>query len=434
LGAGVACANPPANAFTPNTLSFLCNAGYSTPVVANACSACGTGKYKETSGNDVFDCLDCKQFSKSPSAAGCLCVQGYAAQGSALDTCVECAKGKYKAASANAACMDCPAGSKTLLARAFDIVYCVANVGFHKVSGAFQACPVGSFKPQEGDVACTTCPTYTTTLAAGSVASSLCVCVAPKCQAFGSACGCAPGFRYVGASQTCEPFPAGSFCLGTQAGGSLVTTTATPCPANSDSSVGAVSQAACACKPGYAGANTACALCIAGSFKTVTGPGPCSACASNSTSGAGSTASTACTCVPGYTGSPGGPCAQCAAGSYTTGGACVLCPTDSSSTAGSSEATSCICNKGYETVSGACAPCAAGTYGIESAWLNFLSRNRPFITSLASDRNTATQKFDSLCAGQTCVGNTGAKSAGTVTTGTVAGHGAGALYIYIYTL
>ena len=253
LGAGVTCANPPANAFTANTLSFLCNAGYSTPVVANACSACGTGKYKETSGNDVLDCLDCKQFSKSPastiSAAGCLCVQGHAAQGSALDTCVECAKGKYKAASANAACMDCPAGSKTLLARAFDIVYCVANVGFHKVSGAFQACPVGSFKPQEGDVACTTCPTYTTTLAAGSVASSLCVCVAPKCQAFGSACGCAPGFSYVGASQTCEPCPAGSFCLGTQAGGSLVTTTATPCPANSDSSVGAVSQAACASSP-----------------------------------------------------------------------------------------------------------------------------------------------------------------------------------------
>ena len=117
MTAGVACANPPAIAFTPNTLSFLCNAGYSE-VVVDACSACGAGKYKETSGNDVLDCLDCKQFSESPagaiSAASCLCVQGYAADGSALDTCVECAKGKYKAASVNAACTDCPAGSTTL--------------------------------------------------------------------------------------------------------------------------------------------------------------------------------------------------------------------------------------------------------------------------------------------------------------------------------
>jgi len=255
-----ACANPPANAFTPNTVSWLCNAGFSEPVVADACSACGAGKYKEASGNDALDCLDCKDYSESPpstiSAASCLCVQGYAADGSALDTCVECAKGKYKAASANAACTDCPGGSTTLAAKAFDVSLCVADAGFHKVSGAFQACPVGSFKPQEGDAACTPCPTHSTTPAAGAVASSQCVCVAPKYQAHDSACGCAPGFFYVGASQACEPCPAGSFCLGTQAGGALATTAATPCPANTDSDAGAVSMAACACRPGYAGAIT----------------------------------------------------------------------------------------------------------------------------------------------------------------------------------
>jgi len=115
FGAGVACANPPTYAIAPDTLSFLCNAGFSLPVVANACSACAAGTFKETSGNAVAACLTCKAFSESTpgtiSATGCLCVQGYAADASALDTCVECAKGKYKVASANAACVSCPAGS-----------------------------------------------------------------------------------------------------------------------------------------------------------------------------------------------------------------------------------------------------------------------------------------------------------------------------------
>jgi len=66
--AGVACANPPANALAPNALSFLCNAGFSEPVVANACSACAAGTYKEAAGNDMELCVTCKQFSESASA------------------------------------------------------------------------------------------------------------------------------------------------------------------------------------------------------------------------------------------------------------------------------------------------------------------------------------------------------------------------------
>ena len=433
---GLLCDLVPSNAFSLNKQSWLCNAGYSEPVVANACSACAAGTYKEASGNAIEDCLECKDFSESVagtiSATGCLCARGYAADGSALDTCVECAKGKYKAASANAACDTCPVGSTTLADKAYDLSLCVAAAGFHKDGGAFEACAVGSFKSQEGDVACSPCPTHTTTLEEGAEASSQCLCIAPKYQAFGSACGCAPGFYYVSASQTCEACPAGSFCLGTQSGGALATTTATTCPENTDSDAGAVSQAACACKPGFYGLNTACALCLAGSFKTATGPGPCDPCQSNATSGAGSTLANQCLCNAGFT-ETNAQCVQCAPNTFkdTLGGAlCQNCTAFSASPAGSVSAAACVCDLGYSLTSGACAPCAAGSFG-GTAMDAVLARNVPFITSLATDWNAVTQKFDSKCAGQTCVGKTGAWESGTVTTGTLDGHGAGGSVAFV---
>ena len=61
-----------------------------------------------------------------------------------------------------------------------------------------------------------------------------------------------------------------------------------------------------------------------------------------------------------------------------------------------------------------------------------LWRNRPYITSLATDWNEETQRFDSLCAGQTCEGNsTGYATAGTVSRGTINGNGAGAPVTYV---
>ena len=296
--------------------------------MADACSACAAGTFKEASGNDALDCLDCKDFSESLagkiSATGCLCVQGYAAA----------------------------------------------------------------------------------------------------------------GFFYVGASQTCEACPAGSFCLGTLAGGALATTTATPCPTNSVSDAGAESQAACACKPGYSGANTVCVLCLAGSFKSAAGPGPCDPCQSNVTSGAGSTAAAECLCNAGFTeynNETNAQCVRCAPNTFKDtlgGGLCQNCTAFSTSPAGSVAAAACVCDLGYSPASGACAPCRAGSYG-GTAMDALLKRNVPFITSLATDWNELTQKFDSKCAGQTCAGNTGGMSAGTVTTGTVDGHGAGASVTFV---
>jgi len=202
-----------------------------------------------------------------------------------------------------------------LNAKAFDVSLCVEALGYFNNNGLFEACAVGSFKSQEGDVACTPCSMHSTTPTVGAEALSQCLCVAPRYQKVSSACGCAPGYFYVGASQTCETCPVGLYCAGTQVGGSLASTTATLCPANSVSGAGAVSLAACACKPGYSGANTACALCLPGSYKAATGPGPCDPCPSNSTSGAGSTAATQCLCNVGFT-SNNTQCVRCAPNTY----------------------------------------------------------------------------------------------------------------------
>ena len=441
------CIPVPTNAFTTDSITFICNAGYSHPLVSNACSACAAGTYKEAAGNDVALCATCKQFSESASATinaeNCRCVQGFGVEGNPLDSCVACVKGKYRAGVANAPCVLCPAGSTTLNEQAFDLSQCVAALGFQKISGLFQACPAGSFKPQEGDAACTPCPTYSTTPAAGAVASSECVCAAPRYQAFGSGCGCAPGFRYVAASLTCEPCPADSFCLGTQADGALVTTTATPCPTNSVSDAGGESQAACACKPGYTGANTACAQCPANSFKAGTGPGNCEPCRSDSTSGAGSASAQFCLCNAGF-GLVNAGCELCPVNTYRTFvlspsdlQQCVPCTGLSNSEAGSESAAACACNAGYaksSTNSGACTACAAGTYWYQqtpSAVDIVMENHIPYITSLAKDWNADTGSFDSLCAGQTCAGNTGASSAGTVSHGYVSGHAAGAPVAFV---
>jgi len=144
--------------------------------------------------------------------------------------------------------------------------------------------------------------------------------------------------------------------------------------------------------------------------------------------GGGQHVGIACLCNAGFTES-NAQCVRCAPNTYKASAGpapCDNCTAFSSSPAGSVSAFACVCNLSYSLTSGACAPCAAGSYGRGGTDIDaLLARNVPFITSLASDWNAVTQKFDSNCAGQTCAGNTGGMSAGIVTTGTVVGNGAG---------
>jgi len=63
--------------------------------------------------------------------------------------------------------------------------------------------------------------------------------------------------------------------------------------------------------------------------------------------------------------------------------------------------------------------------------MNMLLRQKPFIVSDAVDWNVATQRFDSKCGVTTCTGNTGAREAGNVVTGTETGNGAGGQVAFV---
>ena len=215
-GDGVACADAPEHGFVADASSYLCNAGYSDPLVAHACSACAADTYKEGAGNSPALCLACKDDSASAeasiSAASCECEAGYSGGASALDSCSACEKGTYKAAASNAQCARCPEGSTTAGDQATGEAQCVAAAGHTQAGAAFPACAIGTYKAQEGAGACEPCAAHETTKRTGATSSAECECVAPAYVRVDEVCGCAPGFLYVSASQTCEACPAGSFC------------------------------------------------------------------------------------------------------------------------------------------------------------------------------------------------------------------------------
>ena len=130
-----------------------------------------------------------------------------------------------------------------------------------------------------------------------------------------------------------------------------------------------------------------------------------------------------------------------------TAGVCRACPPNSRSPNGSVSITECECDAGYTGENGGlCTKCPDGTYKLESGshackcnadsysideLKDLLLREKPFIVSDAADWNTETQRFDSKCGVQTCAGNTGAQSAGTVTTGIASGNGASAPVTFV---
>jgi len=128
-------------------------------------------------------------------------------------------------------------------------------------------------------------------------------------------------------------------------------------------------------------------------------------------------------------------------------GNCTTCPIYSSSLANSLSIKDCFCDPGYTGQNGeVCTVCPLGTNKPESGRhackcnadsyaINDISglllRHTPYIVSDAADWNIVTQRFDSNCGKQTCAGGTGARDAGIVTTGTIAGNGAGAPVVFV---
>lgn len=99
-------------------------------------AACGLGTYKSINGSSA--CVSCPASSTtlavaSTAFAQCVCVAGQT--GADANVCSPCAAGTYKAISANAACLACPANSNVATTGSTTIAACTCNAGFSGPNG-----------------------------------------------------------------------------------------------------------------------------------------------------------------------------------------------------------------------------------------------------------------------------------------------------------
>ena len=222
------------NSLQEGQSSCTCNAGYERGA-DGMCASCGQGKYKESQGDgpctscdagsyslDVGatsqsmcipcvegkysvrvdrSCADCPANSVSPAASvtlsDCECASGYTGSNGTCkaceegtykvypgdDACIECARGKYSAATAQISertCSTCPANSDSP-AGSGAVSDCICNAGFTGYFAARDAfasvctpCAIGKYKAVSGSTGCEACEEGTTS-PAGSIGMQECL-------------------------------------------------------------------------------------------------------------------------------------------------------------------------------------------------------------------------------------------------------------------
>jgi len=353
------------------------------------CLSCAANKYSTVLGSVGGTCTDCPTNTNAPEAssspAACTCNAGSWGGGGTI-ACTLCGAGKYKettgpdhcdwcppgtystvvGATAVSTCQQCPDNSFTGVAGSDEKNDCVCNPGYTGPNGGpCVACPAGKFKTTQGTAACTDCPLNTFGAAPGQASSGSCIpCVAVLNSPFTvtlstgsnstSQCLCALGYYKL--VNTCTACGAGKykdttgFAACTDCGvntyqpltAQTSVSSCTACPSTfAVSPAGSSALASCQCAPGYFGPNGGtCTPCYAGRFKTDKGPHDCTLCLN----GTYSTASAA-----------------------TSVSTCLTCHDNTVSFAGSSARTDCHCVAGYFTKDlgtqfASCLPCPGGTY------------------------------------------------------------------------
>ena len=313
----------------------LCGAGRYGPntgaQAASSCQACPAGKATATLGSTAQSaCSPCGAGTVAAAGdASCIsCGAGTFANGNA---CTDCVPGKYSGALADS-CADCVAGTYSYASK----------------STACSKCPGGQYS-ETGKSSCQQC-------AAGRASAQPAAGGAASCQP------CALGQYAAGAgSRYCDACAAGKYHDET---GSSAQADCKDCPAGRATAV----EATGTCPP-----------CGNGTYASGTGALECQACAAGRFSEAvGAQASTTCLqCPPGTetgaatgVGRSGG-CLPCTAGRFSdSAGACVGCPRGRFSAAtGAYDLSSCLACKAMTAApaegSGACTPCAAGSFSLD---------------------------------------------------------------------
>ncbi|MBR1544880.1 MAG: hypothetical protein IJ638_02980 [Alphaproteobacteria bacterium] len=241
------CKSCPANSTSPRgALSIsdcTCNAGYEKS--GESCSACGTGKYKSSSGNG-----SCSSCTNAPSYAH------YTSGGGSSNSCPwECNSGFIKSGNS---CV-CPAG-KTL------------------VNGSCQSCDKGTYKPSAGNGSCT--------------AASVGYYVSSEGATSQSACASAGAWKGQKSSQVCKGYGKGIFkniCMdgletvyetidaNCGAASRTVYCTKTGSTSSTDNAGTETSSNIANCGPGYT-CNGTCVQCDDNYYKPDTGNHACTKC------------------------------------------------------------------------------------------------------------------------------------------------------------
>jgi len=273
---------------------------YSTAIgaITNVCQNCPTNS-DALSGSDAKTDCTCDPGSTGADGVVCVnCVPGtYKIQrGSA--TCTKCVSGQYSTAvgATSNVCQECLADSNSPES-SNQAVDCTCNSGFTGPDGGMcSECVVGKYKIDSGDTQCTNCPerTFSAVLgantsavcqtcsgnfntAAGSVSQSDCICDAGSSGPNGGTCiKCIAGtYKILRGDTTCVS------CLSAKYSTVVGATTnaCAACPSNSNSLEASDALVDCICNAGSTGPNGRdCKLCVAGTYKVMTGDAACSQC------------------------------------------------------------------------------------------------------------------------------------------------------------
>ena len=324
------------------------------------------------------------------------------------DTPVACPTGTFKGRG-EGGCGGCPAGRSTMFDASTGAESCLCQPGLvPHASGACLPCPAETYAtmPEAGvQPTCLPCGANQTTW--GRTGNTRCACAAGYLRAASGVCQPCPSSYY------CTPCEDGQPCASWGAG-------MVPCFRGATSPPGSSSVDNCtcalpgtvpirspggtlACVPLVLGAmllndamacsqgwhqvsaypNLACTLCEPGFFVPAIGS-PCQECPANTYSSSGvaigecnacpvgqstagltaRTSAAGCVCPAGTVKSATtGSCIGCALNQFTNGSTCAPCPPHSVAAQGATSIFSCVCLTGYtHDASGACLPCALGTY------------------------------------------------------------------------
>jgi len=372
-----------------------CVPGKYKSVIANdACLACPSNTYREGSGaynqNQCLACADNSQSNSSSSySTDCKCKVGYF--GSNGGPCTSCPTTTYTDTIGQGSCTAC-AGNSYAPSTSTAITACACLPGYTGPNGGTcTQCAADTYKTATSSAACSPCPAHMVS-PIGSSALAACVCDVGYTLTGGVCVACGPGQYKTGIGpQACSDCASGTFWTAS----AKTDATCTSCPFNAfTNGTGKDELVDCRCNAGYTGNDGAtCVACIAGKYKTATGPVLCTNCPVDTYSTVVAKTTDVCTsctavtghlvtdgttgndeladcrCDAGYTGSTdycfscvagtyktaAGPqqCTDCPANMYsialnsTSGGTCTSCTSNSNSSAGSGASALCTCNPGY---------------------------------------------------------------------------------------